>query len=230
MPFIFMNAAGMASDVTTMVHEGGHAVHSFLTRHLPLYQYRECPSEVAELASMTMELFSMEYWEVFYDNETDLTQARIRQLEKIIHLFPWVATVDHFQHWIYTHPYHTNDERKAEWIKIHDTYSPSVVDWSGMGKVKSHQWHRQLHIFEIPFYYIEYAMAQLGAIAMWKEFKKDKNRALKNYHKALSLGHTKPIKEIYATAGIHFDFSGSYVKELIQFVKDELDALKKRVN
>jgi oligoendopeptidase F len=228
MPFIFMNAAGIASDVTTMVHEGGHAVHSFLTRHLPLYQYRECPSEVAELASMTMELFSMRHWDVFYDNDNDLNKARIRQLEKIVHLFPWVATVDHFQHWVYTHPHHTTNEREAAWMNIHDKYSASVVDWSGLEEVKLHQWHRQLHIFEIPFYYIEYAMAQLGAIAMWKEFKKDERKALKNYHKALSLGYTKPIKEIYVTAGIHFDFSATYVKELIQFLKEELDELKKK--
>jgi len=229
MPFIFMNAAGIASDVTTMVHEGGHAVHSFLARHLPLYQYRECPSEVAELASMTMELFSMEYWDVFYENERDLTNARIRQLEKIVHLFPWVATVDNFQHWIYTNPQHTTAEREKAWTTIHDKYSPSTVDWTGMEEVKAHQWHRQLHIFEIPFYYIEYAMAQLGAIAMWKEFKKDQRKALKNYHQALSLGHTKPIKEIYATAGIQFDFSAPYVRDLMQFLNGELEVLKKKL-
>ncbi|MEX2483191.1 MAG: M3 family oligoendopeptidase, partial [Brumimicrobium sp.] len=167
-PFIFMNAVGSHRDLITMIHEGGHAVHSFLNRDLELTGFQSLPSEVAELSSMSMELLTMDYWQDFYDNEEDLTRAKIEQLETILKILPWVATIDEFQHWIYENPNHTVAERKAQWTKILSDYGTGVTDWSGYESVRENTWQRQLHLFEVPFYYIEYGMAQLGALAVWK--------------------------------------------------------------
>ncbi len=224
-PFIFMNAANTFLDVKTIVHEGGHSVHSFLTRKLWIRPFKSLPAEIAELASMSMELFSMDHWDVFFDNEDDLKRAKLEQLRGILSIFPWVATVDSFQHWIYTHPDHQASERTEQWQQELKTFSGKVIDWTGIEAYNAKSWQKQLHIYEVPFYYIEYAMAQLGAVAMWKQFREDKEQALDNYMSALSLGYTRPIGEIYKTAGIKFDFSQSYVRELAQFVKSELDAL-----
>ncbi|HFC01140.1 MAG TPA: M3 family oligoendopeptidase [Phaeodactylibacter sp.] len=224
-PFIFMNAAGTLKDVTTMVHESGHAVHSFLTHHLKLNTNKRVPSEVAELASMTMELLSMDAWDVFFPNKEDLRRAKIRQLERIIKVLPWIAAIDKFQHWLYLHPHHTTEERTAAWLEIYKKLSPSTVDWSGMEDYRGNLWHRQLHIFEVPFYYIEYGFAQLGAIAIWKNYKANPEKTLQQYTNALQLGYTKPIGEIYKTAGIEFNFSKKYVSELGDFIKKELESL-----
>jgi oligoendopeptidase F len=222
-PFIFMNAAGTIGDVITMMHEGGHAVHSFLTHSLKLSAFKEYPMEIAELASMSMELFSMEHWDVFF-NETELKRAQLEELERVISVLPWIATIDKFQHWLYTHPGHTNEERDVQWLAILNEFSTGITDWSGFEEYRTHFWQKQLHLFEVPFYYIEYGIAQLGAIAMWRQYRQNKEQALDNYMKALSLGYTKTLKELYATAGIQFDFSPAYVKELGAFVKDALVA------
>ena len=224
-PFIFMNAAGTLKDVTTMVHESGHAVHSFLTHYLKLNTNKRVPSEVAELAAMTMELLTMDVWDVFFPNEEDLRRAKIGQLERIIKVLPWIAAIDKFQHWLYLHPQHTAEERKIEWLEIHKKLSPSTVDWSGMETYRGNLWHRQLHVFEVPFYYIEYGFAQLGAIAIWKNYKTNPEKTLQEYINALKLGYTKPIGEIYKTAGIEFNFSKKYVSELGDFIKKELESL-----
>lgn len=221
-PFIYMNAVGTHRDVVTIVHEGGHAVHSFLEQHHDLIDFKSTPSEVAELASMSMELISMEHWETFYENSDELKRAKKEQLEKILSLLPWIAMVDKFQHWIYENSAHTVEERLAKWVNISDTFSSRVVDWTGFEELRKNSWHPQLHIFEMPFYYIEYGMAQLGAIAVWRNYKKDRISALKQYKEALRLGYTKSIGEIYQTAGIKFDFSEEYVKELADFVREEL--------
>lgn len=224
-PFIFMNAVGTQRDLITMVHEGGHAVHSFLSRELELTAFKSLPSEVAELASMSMELISMDYWGVFYSDESELKRAKKDQLETLLKILPWVAIVDKFQHWLYTNPDHTKEERMAMWNQINDSLSGGLVDWSDYPEAKANTWHRQLHIFEVPFYYIEYGMAQLGAIAVWRNYKENPEKAIRQYMDALSLGYTRSIPEIYETAGIKFDFSGEYVKELADFVKQELQAL-----
>lgn len=221
-PFIFMNAAGTIGDVITMVHEGGHAVHSFLSHPLPLSAFKEYPMEMAELASMSMELFSMEHWNVFFPDEKDLHRAQLEEMERIISVLPWIATIDKFQHWVYTHPGHTKEERRKEWKSILDEFTNGIVDWSGFEEYREHFWQKQLHLFEVPFYYIEYGIAQLGAIAMWRQYRQNKEQALDNYMKALSLGYTKTLKELYATAGIKFDFSPAYVAELGAFVKERL--------
>ena len=224
-PFIFMNSANTFRDLTTMVHEGGHAVHTFLTADLELNDFKHCPSEVAELASMSMELISMDNWDVYFDNPEDLKRAKRDQLFDVLKTLPWVAVVDQFQHWIYTNPEHTDAERYDAWIKIYEPFGAGFADWSDIKEAEENLWQKQLHIFEVPFYYIEYGMAQLGAIAVWKNYKENPEKGLQQYLDALKLGYTKTIKEIYETAGIKFDFSASYVKELAEFVKGEMDKL-----
>jgi oligoendopeptidase F len=224
-PFIFMNSANTFRDLTTMVHEGGHAVHTFLTADLELNDFKHCPSEVAELASMSMELISMDNWNVYFDNTEDLKRAMRDQLVDVLKTLPWVAVVDQFQHWIYTNPGHTDQERYDAWVQIYERFGAGFADWSEHREAQANLWQKQLHIFEVPFYYIEYGMAQLGAIAVWKNYKENPEKGLEQYLDALKLGYTKPITEIYETAGIKFDFSADYVKELVEFVKEQLNKL-----
>jgi oligoendopeptidase F len=224
-PFIFMNSANGFRDLTTMVHEGGHAIHTFLTADLELNDFKHCPSEVAELASMSMELLSMDNWNVYFDNEEDLKRAKRDQLIDVLKTLPWVAIVDQFQHWIYTNPTHTVKDRETAWKEIYERFGAGFANWSGLEEAKENLWQKQLHIFEIPFYYIEYGFAQLGAIAVYKNYKENPEKALDQYLDALKLGYTKTIKEIYETAGIQFDFSAEYVKELADFVKGEIEKL-----
>lgn len=221
-PFIFMNAAGTIGDVITMMHEGGHAVHSFLSHPLKLSAFKEYPMEIAELASMSMELFSMEHWDVFFKDTTELKRAQLEEMERIISVLPWIATIDKFQHWLYTNPGHSVAQREEKWMEILKEFSTGLTDWSGFDEYRKNFWQKQLHLYEVPFYYIEYGIAQLGAIAMWRQYRQNKEQAMDNYMSALSLGYTKTLKELYATAGIKFDFSPAYVKELGDFVEERL--------
>nr|WP_294895174.1 M3 family oligoendopeptidase [uncultured Pedobacter sp.] len=225
-PFIFMNSANSFRDLTTMVHEGGHAVHTFLTADLELNDFKHCPSEVAELASMSMELISMDHWDEFFKDPEELKRAKRYQLRDVLKTLPWVAIVDAFQHWIYTNQEHTTEERTKAWTKIFNRFGANFVDWTDHQEALENLWQKQLHIFEVPFYYIEYAIAQLGAIAVWKNYKENPEKGLANYIAALKLGYTKNIKEIYKTAGIEFNFSAVYIKELMDFVKTELKKLE----
>jgi oligoendopeptidase F len=224
-PFIFMNAAGQMSDVTTMVHESGHAVHSFLTHPLELTPFKEYPMEIAEVASMSMEFFTMEYWDAFFNNEDDLKRAKEYQLERVITIFPWIATIDKFQHWLYENPTHNEEQRADKWMELLNEFSSAAIDFSGLESYRRFGWQRQLHLFEVPFYYIEYGIAQLGAIGLWMQFKKNKQQALQNYMNALSLGGTKTLPGLFETAGLQFDFSPAYVSELMSFVHDEMKKL-----
>ncbi len=224
-PFIFMNAAGTMGDLITMMHEGGHAVHSFLSHTLPLSLLKEYPMEIAELASMSMELFSMEHWDVFFKDEDELKRAQLEELERVISVLPWIATIDKYQHWLYTHPGHTNEERTTEWLKILNEFSNGLTDWSGFEDYRSVFWQKQLHLYEVPFYYIEYGIAQLGAIAMWRQYRENKEQAMDNYMKALSLGYTQTLPQLYEAAGIQFNFSPAYVSELGAFVKERLNEM-----
>lgn len=225
-PFIFMNAAGSLRDVETMVHEGGHAMHSFLSENLELNSFKNVPMEVAEVASMAMELISMEAWDVFFNNEEELKRAKVEQLEGVIATLPWIATIDAFQHWIYTNPTHTEEERTQAWLDVVARFDTGISDISGYEHYLSGSWQKQLHLFEVPFYYIEYGFAQLGAIAVWRNVLKDKNKGLTAYKNMLSLGYTKTIPELFEAGNIKFDFSAAYVGELFQFVWDELQKLK----
>ncbi|MBS4066486.1 MAG: M3 family oligoendopeptidase [Chitinophagaceae bacterium] len=224
-PFIFMNAAGTLDDVTTMVHEGGHAVHSFLTHNLELTGFKEYGAEIAEVASMAMELFSMEHWNIFFADADELRRAKFKQLERVLTILPWIARIDAFQHWIYEHPKHTVEERAAQWLKLADEFSTGMIDYTGLEHFRPTEWQRQLHLYEVPFYYIEYGIAQLGAIGLWMQFKQNQQQALTNYINALSLGGTKTLPELYAAAGLKFDFSPEHIKTLMEFVKKEMEQL-----
>jgi oligoendopeptidase F len=222
-PFIFMNAAGQLDDVTTMVHEGGHAIHSFLAHDLELNGFKEYPTEIAEVASMAMELFSMDNWDVFFNTKEELTRAKEQQLERVITLFPWIATIDKFQHWIYSNPDHTEEERNKQWFSIVEEFSTSAIDFSGMDEYRLYAWQRQLHLYEVPFYYIEYGIAQLGAIGLWQQYKQSPEKAINNYLNALSLGGTETLPELFKAAGLQFDLSPGHISKLMLFVKKELD-------
>lgn len=225
-PFIFMNAVGSQRDLVTMVHEGGHAVHSFLSRDLELTGFKNLPSEVAELASMSMELLTMEEWNEFYPKEDDFKRAKREQLETTLSLLPWIAQVDEFQHWLYVNHDHTHDERTNKWISLSKEYGTGLVDYSGYEDIQATSWQRQLHIFEVPFYYIEYGIAQLGALGVWMNSLKDKSKAIHDYKEALKLAYTKSIPEIYKTAGIEFNFSQGHISKLADFIRKELESLK----
>lgn len=224
-PFIFMNAAGQMSDVTTMVHEGGHAIHSFLAHPLELSAFKEYPMEIAEVASMAMELFSMDHWESFFDNEADLKRAKEHQLERTISIFPWIATIDKFQHWVYENPNHTVEERTTAWMSILEEFSTNTIDFTGLEQYRQIGWQRQLHLFEVPFYYIEYGIAQLGAIGLWMQYKSNPQQAISNYINALSLGGTKTLPQLYQAAGLQFNLSPAHIKTLMEFVNNEMEKL-----
>jgi len=222
-PFIFMNAAGQMNDVTTMLHEGGHAVHSFLAHPLELNGFKEYPMEIAEVASMAMELMSMDEWETFFPDKTDLQRAKEHQLERVITIFPWIAIIDKFQHWVYENPAHTHQGRTDKWNEILKEFLDGVVDYSGLEPFLSNAWQKQLHLFEVPFYYIEYGIAQLGAIGMWMQFKENRQLAMDNYCKSLALGGTKTLPQLFETAGLKLDFSPERIKLLMGFVKSQMD-------
>ena len=223
MPFIFMNAVGQQRDVETLLHEAGHAFHAIATQDEEIFAYREAPIEFCEVASMSMELLGNEFIESFYA-PPEARRARRAHLEVIVALFPWIATVDAFQHWIYSHPGHTRADRRAAWLAVMDRFG-GAVDWSGHETGRAALWHRQLHIFVCPFYYIEYGIAQLGALQLWANSKVDKARALRDYRSALSLGGSRPLPELFAAAGCRFDFTVATVKPLVELLRDELAGL-----
>jgi oligoendopeptidase F len=223
-PFIFMNAVGLQGDLTTMVHEAGHAVHSFLTRQLPLSFWREVPSEVAELASMSMELITMDHWDVCYPNPEDLKRARLQQIERALTGLPWIACVDAFQTWLYDNPTHSAAERAAEWTRLYRRFHGHAVDYSGYTDTLGTLWQRQLHIYEVPFYYIEYGFAQMGAFQVWRNYRSNPQQGLEAYVHGLSLGYTAPIATVYQAADVRFDFSPAFMQEVIDFVRAEYEA------
>ena len=224
-PFIFMNAVGTHRDLITMIHEGGHAIHSFISRDLELTAFKNLPSEVAELASMSMELLTMEHWDEFYEDKNDQNRAMKEHLEDVLGVLPWIAQIDAFQHWVYENPSHSVEERKNEWKSLSTRFGTGLTDWSGYEETRDTSWQRQMHLFEVPFYYIEYGIAQLGALGIWKNSQSDYNKAISDYKNALALGYSKSIVEIYNTAGITFDFSSKNVSSLAQFVSNELKKL-----
>ncbi len=223
LPFIFMNAVGLQRDVETILHEAGHAFHALATRDEDLYPYRSAPIEFCEVASMSMELLGNEFIEEFYST-ADANRARRVHLEGVVAVFPWIATVDAFQHWIYTHPGHTRAERAATWMNLLDRFGGDV-DWSGYEAERAHLWHRQLHIFTYPFYYIEYGIAQLGALQVWANSKRNKPKALDDYKQSLALGGSRPLPELFKAAGCRFEFDGATIKPLIELTRGELAKL-----
>jgi len=205
LPFIFMNAVGRDQDLWTLLHESGHAFHTLFSRDEPLHMYRDPPLEFAEVASMGMELLASPFLDVFYPEEADRRRSLEEHLYGIVRLLCWVATIDAFQHWVYTHPGHSRAERHKAWVEIFQRFS-GLEDWSGYEEVLEHEWHRQLHLFLAPFYYIEYGIAQLGALRLWGKAQEDRKRAIEKYIEALKLGGGKPLPELFSTAELPFDF------------------------
>ncbi len=223
LPFIFMNAVGLQRDVETILHEAGHAFHALATRDEDLRAYRHAPIEFCEVASMSMELLGNEFIEEFYAT-ADAARARRVHLEGVVGVFPWIATVDAFQHWIYTHPNHTREERAAAWLALMDRFGGDV-DWSGYEAARANLWHRQLHIFLHPFYYIEYGIAQLGALQVWANSRRDKAKALNDYKRSLALGGSRPLPELFSAAGCRFEFSAKTIQPLAKMLREELKKL-----
>lgn len=223
-PFIFMNAVGLERDVRTLLHEGGHAFHAIACAGDPLVEYRHAPMEFSEVASMAMELLAGEHMDVFYGPD-DARRSTREHLEDILEVLVWVANIDAFQHWMYEHPKHTAEERKEMWVALHKRFGGGVINWHGLEEVREYLWHRQLHIFEVPFYYIEYGIAQIGALQLWRQAKEDPKRALTNYRNGLKLGGSRPLPELYKAAGIEFDFSEKTIAPLVQLVKAEWERL-----
>ncbi|MEX2219989.1 MAG: M3 family oligoendopeptidase [Phycisphaerales bacterium] len=226
--FIFMNAAGLHRDVETMVHEAGHAFHSMLCVDEPLVAYRHSPIEFAEVASMTMELLTMPYWKgegSYYATEEDFARAKRKQIEGSVGLLPWIATIDAFQHWVYENPRHTRDQRTAHWLALDDRFGHEVA-WQGLEPHRAALWQRQLHLYGAPMYYIEYGIAQLGALGLWlRSLEEGEKTAVEAYMKALSLGGSKPLPDLFSAAGLRFDFGPETIKRLVDRVEKELEKL-----
>lgn len=225
LPFIFFNAVGTHSDIQTLLHEGGHAFHTLATREEPIGDYRSAPMEFCEVASMSMELFGLERIDEIYDPE-DSREHKYLQLESIVDLFGWVATIDAFQHWLYTHPGHSRQERRDEWVELASRFSPHI-DWSGMEDHFAYLWHRQGHLFSQPFYYIEYAIAQIGALQAWLAESRDHAGTVKKYQEALALGGSRSLPFLFETAGLRFAMGSDILNEIIPAVMKrigELDA------
>ncbi|MFK7961564.1 MAG: M3 family oligoendopeptidase [Phycisphaerales bacterium] len=222
-PFIFMNAAGTQRDLDTMIHEAGHAFHSMLSADEPIVDYRHPPIEFAEVASMSMELLAQPHLAEFY-SDAEIHRARRMHLEGLIRFLPWCATVDAFQHWLYTNPDHSQAERTEFWLSLIERFSPGL-DWTGLEHFRETSWQRQLHLFEVPFYYIEYGIAQLGALQLWLQSRESTDRAIANYRRAMSLGGSRPLPELFGAAELTFDFGPGTVGTLITAVRDELATL-----
>ena len=223
LPFIFMNAVGLDGDVRTLLHEGGHAFHALASRGETLAAYRESPIEFCEVASMSMELLGARDLGEFYGAD-DANRSYRQLLEGIVLILPWIATVDAFQHWIYTHPGHSRDDRRTAWSALLDRFG-GIVDWSGLEDARASSWHRQLHIFLYPFYYIEYGIAQLGALGIWRRTLTDRPGAVSAYKRALALGGSRPLPALFESAGVPFAFQATTIAPLMDAVRQELDAL-----
>jgi len=220
-PFIFMNAVGLDHDVRTLLHEGGHAFHQLASRDEPLILYREPPLEFAEVASMGMEMLAGRHLDVFYRQPEDQRRAYQALLEDMIEIYPWIATIDAFQHWIYTHPGHTRDARKTAWVETFNRFS-TTVDWSGYEDARDYLWQRQLHLFVAPFYYIEYGIALTGALQVWRRSREDYGGAVQRYWQALTLGGSRPLPELFSAAGATFRFDAATLAPLVDALAEEL--------
>ena len=223
LPFIFFNAVGTHSDIQTLLHEGGHAFHTIATRGEPLGDYRSAPMEFCEVASMSMELFGLERIDAIYDSQ-DAREAKYLQFESIVDLFGWIATIDAFQHWLYTHPGHSRDERREKWIDLAGRFAPHI-DWGDMDDYFAYLWHRQGHLFHAPFYYIEYAIAQIGALQAWLLEREDHNGMVRAYQAALALGGSQGLPDLFETAGLRFAMGRDILNEIIPAVMKRIEEL-----
>lgn len=221
LPFIFMNASGTNQDLFTLLHEAGHAFHAFASRGEPWVAYRHAPMEFCEVASMSMELMGMDYLGKAYNDPQEEKRAKRDILEDILVKLPWIAAIDAFQHWIYLNPEHTAEERALQFSQLMKRFNPGI-DWSAHEESLGRQWQKQLHLFEVPFYYIEYGIAQLGALQLWLKYKKNPLNALAAYKKGLSLGGARPLHELFEAAEIHFDFTEKTIVPALACLREEL--------
>lgn len=219
LPFIFMNAVGTEGDVRTLLHEGGHAFHTFAARNEPIMSYRHAPMEFCEVASMAMECLGLPYLETFFGEDTG--RATKKFFAKIVGFFPWMARVDAFQHHVYTHVDQDIDARNDQWVALSERFAPHL-DYSGIEHVNRVSWHQKLHFFEVPFYYVEYGIAQLGALQVWLNSKQDFQQAVAFYRDALALGGSRPLPELFEAANIKFDFSEKTLRPLIEAAMEEI--------
>ena len=224
-PFIFMNAAGLQGDLETMIHESGHAFHSLYCGHLDLIDERNYPIEFAEVASMSMELLTQDEWGIFYENSNEVNRAKMSHLEGVVYLLPWIATIDAFQHWIYSNPNHTREERKEYWLSLRDKFG-SNMNWSGNEKFRELSWQQQGHLYGVPFYYVEYGIAQLGALQLWQTHRNNPEKALKDYSNAMELGNTKTLPDLFAAAELKLGFDEKHLNSLIEEVKVAMSEMK----
>ncbi|MED5305921.1 MAG: M3 family oligoendopeptidase [Candidatus Thermoplasmatota archaeon] len=224
LPFIFMNASGQQGDVETMIHEAGHAFHTMYCSHHELIQDRNYPIEFAEVASMSMELLTQPYWDEFYDSKETSDRARKMHLEAIIGLLAWICRIDAFQHWMYSNPSHTREERSKAWLDLREKYGPRT-DWRGFEEDESLFWQTQGHLFGAPFYYIEYGIAQLGALQIWMTQLKDPEKALNDYANAMKLGNTRTLPHLFRSADIRLSFDKEHIGNLVGLVKRSLSEL-----
>ena len=218
-----MNATGLQRDLETMVHEAGHAFHSIYADDLPLIDYRSAPLEFCEVAAMSMEMLTYDFLDEFYSTE-DANRAVREHLEGIVSILCWIATIDAFQHWEYTNPNHSRNERHAKWIELGERFG-SILDWSGFEDWRKVGWQRQLHLFSYPFYYIEYGIAQLGALQFWLQYKNDPDMALENYANAMKLGGSRPLPNLFSAGGLKFEFGTEMMENLMAEVKNQLSEL-----
>lgn len=231
-PYIFTNAVGIHDDVQTLLHEGGHAFHAFECGHLPFF-FLDVPSEIAEVASMSMELLAAPYLTAelggFYSPE-ESARARIQFLESILLFWPYMAVVDAFQHWVYENQSIANDPQKCDdqWAQLWEQFMPDV-DWSGLEDEMVTGWHRKLHIFEEPFYYVEYGLAQLAAIQVWRNSLSDQAGAVAAYRQALSLGTSVPLPQLYASAGAKFVFDSGALKQAAELTLKTISQLEELI-
>jgi oligoendopeptidase F len=224
-PFIVCNAVGTHDDVQTTLHESGHAFHVFEVARLPYFQQADVPLEFAEVASMGMELLAAPYLTEFYA-EAEAARARVEHLEEAILFWPFMAVVDGFQHWVYEHPVAGNDPAQcdAQWSALWDRFIPKV-DWSGLDEVKATGWHRKLHIHLYPFYYTEYGMAQLGAVQIWGHALRDQPQAVADYRRALALGGTVTLPEMFSAAGAKFAFDAPMLQKAVGLMESMIETL-----
>ncbi len=224
-PLIFMNAVGVDDDVRTMLHESGHAFHSFEALRQPLIYQRHPGSEMAEVASMSMELLASPFIDEFY-SEADARRSRAELLERVILFFPHCASVDAFQQWAYTDDAgRDRDARERKWLELRARFEGDAVDWSGLDRERIARWYQQPHFFSSPFYYIEYGIAQLAALQVWRNSRRDHREAVRMYRAALALGATKPLPELFAAAGARLVFDAKTMAEIIDDAEEELAKL-----
>lgn len=224
LPFIFYNAVGRRGDLGVMLHEGGHAFHTLAVRDLDLHAYRSLvPSEFCEVASMSMEFLGFERLDGILgaDELRDFTWSHF---EGILGTFAHVAMGDAFQAWVYGHPGHSPAERHARWIALADIYMPGI-DWSGLSDERIGTWQRILHFFLLPFYFIEYGIAQIGALQLWQRELEDHEAAVRGYRRALSLGGSRPLPELFAAAGLRFAMDEAILREVVPPVTAKLRGL-----